>query len=193
MTMILLFSYFKLVELHTFTRCLMYFYLQEIYPPKLSEFAYVTDGACTENEILGEELLMLKVTNPPGCPFHWIKCLDCIFFLLYFALSTHKFFFIFPQGLNWSLSPITVNSWLNIYLQLSCLGSKCGKTSNFNIPNYSQQQFVQVTQVCIKYSCCCSCTYICSAAYWQPLTLIACLSWCTTQSGISHSIWSSAI
>lgn len=84
--------------------------MEEIYPPKLSEFAYVTDGACTENEILGEELLMLK-------------------------------------GLNWSLSPITVNSWLNIYLQLSCLGSKCSKTSNFNIPNYSQQQFVQVTQL----------------------------------------------
>lgn len=50
-------------ELHVFTTCLMFFYLQEIYPPKLSEFAYVTDGACTENEILGEELLMLKVTN----------------------------------------------------------------------------------------------------------------------------------
>ena len=28
----------------------------------MSEFAYVTDGACTENEILDEELLMLKVT-----------------------------------------------------------------------------------------------------------------------------------
>ena len=38
-------------------------YLQEIYPPKISEFAYVTDGACTENEILHEELLMLKVTK----------------------------------------------------------------------------------------------------------------------------------
>ena len=41
---------------------IMFFSLQEIYPPKLSEFAYVTDGACTENEILDEELLMLKVT-----------------------------------------------------------------------------------------------------------------------------------
>ena len=59
------FSDCKLVELHirVLTSCLMYFYLQEIYPPKLSEFAYVTDGACTESEILSEELLMLKVTN----------------------------------------------------------------------------------------------------------------------------------
>ena len=34
---------------------------KEIYPPKLAEFAYVTDGACTEDEILDQELIMLKV------------------------------------------------------------------------------------------------------------------------------------
>ncbi|CAH3139955.1 unnamed protein product [Porites lobata] len=84
--------------------------IEEIYPPKLSEFAYVTDGACTENEILDEELLMLK-------------------------------------ALNWNLSPITINSWLNIYLQLSCLASKNGKTPNFHLPKYPQQQFIQVTQL----------------------------------------------
>ncbi|RMX54148.1 hypothetical protein pdam_00017392 [Pocillopora damicornis] len=37
--------------------------MEEIYPPKISEFAYVTDGACTENEILHEELLMLKLLD----------------------------------------------------------------------------------------------------------------------------------
>ena len=35
--------------------------LQEIYPPKLAEFAYVTDGACSEEEILEQELVILKV------------------------------------------------------------------------------------------------------------------------------------
>lgn len=35
--------------------------VQEIYPPKLHEFAYVTDGACEEEEILAMELIMLKV------------------------------------------------------------------------------------------------------------------------------------
>lgn len=84
--------------------------MEEIYPPKISEFAYVTDGACTENEILDEELLMLK-------------------------------------GLCWNLTPITVNSWLNIYSQLSSLTSKNVKTSNFNIPSYSQPRFVQVAQL----------------------------------------------
>lgn len=36
--------------------------IEEIYPRNLSEFAYVTDGACLENEILEKELVMLKVT-----------------------------------------------------------------------------------------------------------------------------------
>lgn len=33
--------------------------VEEIYPPKLSEFAYVTDGACTEQDILRQELIIL--------------------------------------------------------------------------------------------------------------------------------------
>uniref|UniRef100_H2YUV2 Uncharacterized protein n=1 Tax=Ciona savignyi TaxID=51511 RepID=H2YUV2_CIOSA len=33
--------------------------LEEIYPPKLADFAYVTDGACTDDEILSQELIML--------------------------------------------------------------------------------------------------------------------------------------
>ena len=34
--------------------------IEEIYPPKVSDFAYVTDGACTEKEILAKELIILK-------------------------------------------------------------------------------------------------------------------------------------
>lgn len=37
------------------------FVLQEIYPPPLKEFAYVTDQACTAEEILACELIMYKV------------------------------------------------------------------------------------------------------------------------------------
>lgn len=36
--------------------------IEEIYPRNLSEFAYVTDGACLENEILEKELVILKVS-----------------------------------------------------------------------------------------------------------------------------------
>lgn len=37
--------------------------LKEIYAPKLQEFAYVTDGACSEEDILRMELIILKVIN----------------------------------------------------------------------------------------------------------------------------------
>ncbi|RUS69001.1 hypothetical protein EGW08_023237, partial [Elysia chlorotica] len=34
--------------------------LEEIYPPKLHEFAYVTDSACTEQEIIKQEMIIVK-------------------------------------------------------------------------------------------------------------------------------------
>ena len=37
--------------------------IEEIYPPKLSEFAYVTDGACNEAEIMMKELVIMKSLN----------------------------------------------------------------------------------------------------------------------------------
>ncbi|KAM4614093.1 G1/S-specific cyclin-E1-like [Discoglossus pictus] len=37
--------------------------LEEIYPPKLCQFAFITDSACTEDEILSMELLIMKVNR----------------------------------------------------------------------------------------------------------------------------------
>lgn len=37
--------------------------LEEIYPPKISEFSYVCDGACTDAEILTFEILILNVSS----------------------------------------------------------------------------------------------------------------------------------
>ncbi|KAK7864292.1 hypothetical protein R5R35_009548 [Gryllus longicercus] len=37
--------------------------VEEIYPPKIREFAYVTDGACTEEEIMDKELIILKALD----------------------------------------------------------------------------------------------------------------------------------
>lgn len=36
-------------------------FFKEIYAPKLQEFAYVTDGACSEDDIIRMELIVLKV------------------------------------------------------------------------------------------------------------------------------------
>jgi G1/S-specific cyclin-E1 len=37
--------------------------VEEIYPPKLHEFAYVTDSACTEEDILQQEILVLQALD----------------------------------------------------------------------------------------------------------------------------------
>ncbi|XP_032229452.1 G1/S-specific cyclin-E isoform X2 [Nematostella vectensis] len=78
--------------------------LEEIYPPKLSEFAYVTDGACKEDEILQQELLMLQDLNWKLCPItsntwlniymqlHWLSRNSCE------ALKDHSNFnFVIPR------------------------------------------------------------------------------------------------
>ncbi|XP_054856676.1 G1/S-specific cyclin-E1 isoform X2 [Eublepharis macularius] len=80
--------------------------LEEIYPPKLHQFAYVTDGACTEDEILSMELIVMK-------------------------------------ALNWNLSPLTVVSWLNVYMQVAYLNEIC----EVLLPRYPQQVFVQIAEL----------------------------------------------
>lgn len=49
--------------------------IEEIYPPKLSEFAYVTDGLCSEEEMLIKELVILKSLKwdlTPMTPNCWL-------------------------------------------------------------------------------------------------------------------------
>ncbi|XP_071785357.1 G1/S-specific cyclin-E-like [Asterias amurensis] len=84
--------------------------LEEIYPPKLHDFSYVTDGASTDQEILKQELIILK-------------------------------------ALKWDLSPVTVNTWLNIYLQLSKGNHTVHSNHNFLLPEYSGHQFVNIAQL----------------------------------------------
>lgn len=42
---------------------LCFLFSQEMYPPKVHQFAYVTDEACTEDEILSMEIIIMKVNN----------------------------------------------------------------------------------------------------------------------------------
>lgn len=35
-----------------------------MYPPKVHQFAYVTDEACTEDDILSMEIIIMKVKKP---------------------------------------------------------------------------------------------------------------------------------
>jgi hypothetical protein len=58
--------------------------MEEIYPPKAKDFSYMTDGACSEGEILNAEITILK-------------------------------------ALCWALSPMTPNSWVRFYMQVSTI------------------------------------------------------------------------
>nr|XP_044615619.1 G1/S-specific cyclin-E1 isoform X2 [Equus asinus] len=80
--------------------------LEEIYPPKLHQFAYVTDGACSGAEILTMELIIMK-------------------------------------ALKWRLSPLTIVSWLNVYLQVAYLND----LYEVLLPQYPQQIFIQIAEL----------------------------------------------
>ncbi|CAD7692857.1 unnamed protein product [Nyctereutes procyonoides] len=80
--------------------------LEEIYPPKLHQFAYVTDGACSGEEILSMELIIMK-------------------------------------ALKWHLSPLTIVSWLNVYMQVAYLND----LYEVLLPQYPQQIFIQIAEL----------------------------------------------
>lgn len=80
--------------------------LEEIYPPKLHQFAYITDGACTEDEIVCMELIIMK-------------------------------------ALKWCLTPMTVVSWLNIYLQVAYIR----ELQHFLLPQYPQETYIQIVEL----------------------------------------------
>ncbi|CAL8246730.1 unnamed protein product [Lota lota] len=80
--------------------------MEEMYPPKVHQFAYVTDEACTEDEILSMEVIIMK-------------------------------------ELNWSLSPQTPISWLNVYMQVAYLK----ETEELLIPRYPQATFTQIAKL----------------------------------------------
>ena len=108
--------------------------LEEIYPPKLAEFAYVTDSACTEMEMREMELMMLKVRTRRAGPNDRITVRES---------RTNKQF----QKLQWELSPPTAIQWLNLYLQAAQLPL----TTDFILPSYPQETFVQIAQVSLPY------------------------------------------
>ncbi|XP_056134895.1 G1/S-specific cyclin-E1 [Lampris incognitus] len=50
--------------------------VEEMYPPKVHQFAYVTDEACTEDEILSMELIIMKELKwslSPQTPISWLN------------------------------------------------------------------------------------------------------------------------
>uniref|UniRef100_A0A8C8GAM2 Cyclin E2 n=1 Tax=Oncorhynchus tshawytscha TaxID=74940 RepID=A0A8C8GAM2_ONCTS len=90
--------------------------MEEIYPPKLHEFAYVTDGACEEEAILEMELVMLKALNWNLCPetvITWLK--------LYAQVESLK------DGVNFLVPQFSQDTYIQItqLLDLAILDINC--------------------------------------------------------------------
>jgi cyclin E len=108
--------------------------VEEIYPPNLSEFSYVCDGACKSKEIVSCELLILNVSIGVSC--------------------SDKLLSIPFQSLGWEVVSTTPSDWLNLYMQLHFKSSDIVRTAlnmdfnkDFIFPQYSAYQFTRASQL----------------------------------------------
>lgn len=119
-----------------------------MYPPKVHQFAYVTDEACTEDEILSMEIIIMKVQLLFSIDHSMtFFCLFLIEFpkldsILFDSVANTRFLFSI-QELKWSLSPQTPIAWLNVYMQVAYLKD----TDELLLPRYPQETFTQIAQV----------------------------------------------
>lgn len=95
----------------------------------MSEFAYVTDGACNVDDMLTLEITLYKVNK-----------------------SVTKSMLTFPfndQTLGWRLNnTVTANNWACTFLQLDSTVIQRGVQSqkDFHLPTFSRHEFVAVMQ-----------------------------------------------
>ena len=69
---------------------LSYIFFQEIYPPKVRDFAYVTDGACLVQEIKRMEVIMLNTLEWQLCPMTAIGWLSTFLQVAYLSDRTGR-------------------------------------------------------------------------------------------------------
>ncbi|KAJ7985878.1 hypothetical protein DPEC_G00345030 [Dallia pectoralis] len=72
--------------------------VEEIYPPKVHQFAYVTDGACTEDEILSMELIVMKELKWSLCPLTSVSWLNIYMQMAYLKESDEVLIPQYPQA-----------------------------------------------------------------------------------------------
>lgn len=100
--------------------------VEEIYPPKIGEFAYVTDGACQESDILQYEILLLQALEwsiSPVTPMGWLG--------VYMQLTVNN------------RTPATLNAALLEQRQKS----NKDVDDAFIYPQFSGMEFVQTAQL----------------------------------------------
>lgn len=99
--------------------------VEEIYPPKLTEFAYVTDKACKAEQILDMELVILKTID-------WNLA----------SVTAYAWLNLYTQICNTSGSSSTSSS-----ANSSNSGNTNATNYSFVFPNHSIKEFLQSSQL----------------------------------------------
>ncbi|XP_041728368.1 G1/S-specific cyclin-E1 [Coregonus clupeaformis] len=72
--------------------------MEEIYPPKVHQFAYVTDGACTEDDVLCMELIIMKELKWCLSPLTAVSWLNIYMQVAYLKESEEVLIPQYPQN-----------------------------------------------------------------------------------------------
>ncbi|XP_075215035.1 cyclin E isoform X2 [Lycorma delicatula] len=140
--------------------------VEEIYPPKVAEFAYVTDGACTEDEILKMELSILKALGWELSPVTVNNWLSTYLQLCYKDKARHSLGFIFPQFAGdlfkrisqlLDLATLDINCLKYSYsiLAASCLYLTCSKSLALRVTGLEEED----VELCVDWM----------RAFWEVL------------------------
>lgn len=110
--------------------CFCTLQVEEIYPPKIGEFAYVTDGACMEDDIIQQELILLSALKWSISPVTIVGWLS-----VYMQLNVSN------------RSPKNLNSTVNNKVNQSSLKDTCDEGDAFVYPQFSGFEFAQAAQL----------------------------------------------
>ncbi|KAI1904099.1 hypothetical protein AGOR_G00002180 [Albula goreensis] len=113
--------------------------LEEIYPPKVHQFAYVTDGACTEEEILSMELIIMKELKWSLSPLTSISWLNIYMQVAYLKDSGEVLIPQYPQA-----TFVQIAELLDVcVLDVKCLEFSYGVLAASALFHFSSMELVE--------------------------------------------------
>lgn len=117
--------------------------VEEIYPPKLSEFAYVTDGACSEEDILKQELVILSALQWKTSPITIVGWLG-VYMQLQVSNRTPKTYEATPQKVTLKESTSAQQTSQN---EKPATAASNGVDDGFVFPQFSGLEYAQTAQL----------------------------------------------
>lgn len=120
--------------------------VEEIYPPKLSEFSYVTDGACAEDDILRQELLILSTLQWRICPVTAVGWVS-LYMQINVTSNLHNPDAAINAGLSTSLKTSAHKTKLRRKSIADQLLAENRQAEAFVYPQFSGMEYTQVMQL----------------------------------------------